>query len=109
MNILWFVLIGLAAGFLAGQIMKGKGFGLVGNLVVGILGAILGGWLFGILGLSAYGFIGSIIMAGVARYGSLSGPSNAARIRMLLTPRSWSRSSSDASRSRSPCGSAIAM
>ena len=59
MNIVWFLLIGLAAGWLAGQIMKGGGFGVVGDLVVGVIGAILGGFLFGLLGLSASGLLGS--------------------------------------------------
>jgi len=63
MNLIYFAIVGIIAGWLAGQIMKGRGFGLVGNLVVGVVGAVLGGWLFGILGLSAYGTIGSIIMA----------------------------------------------
>jgi uncharacterized membrane protein YeaQ/YmgE (transglycosylase-associated protein family) len=63
MSFLYFAIVGIIAGWLAGQIMKGRGFGLVGNLVVGVLGAMLGGWLFGFLGLSAYGFIGSILMA----------------------------------------------
>jgi uncharacterized membrane protein YeaQ/YmgE (transglycosylase-associated protein family) len=44
----WFLLIGLAAGWLAGQIMKGGGFGLVGDLIVGCIGAVLGGFLFSI-------------------------------------------------------------
>ena len=63
MSFLYFAIVGIIAGWLAGQIMKGRGFGLIGNLVVGILGAMLGGWLFGFLGLQAYGFIGSILMA----------------------------------------------
>ena len=63
MSFLYFAIVGIIAGWLAGQIMKGRGFGLIGNLVVGILGAMLGGWLFGFLGLQAYGLIGSIIMA----------------------------------------------
>ena len=42
MGFVWFLLIGLIAGWLAGQIMKGKGFGLIGNLVVGVIGAMLG-------------------------------------------------------------------
>ncbi len=46
MGLVWFLLIGLAAGWLAGRIMKGKGFGLIGDLIVGVVGAILGGWLF---------------------------------------------------------------
>jgi len=45
MSLLWFLLIGLAAGWLAGQIMKGGGFGLVGDLIVGVIGALLGGFL----------------------------------------------------------------
>jgi uncharacterized membrane protein YeaQ/YmgE (transglycosylase-associated protein family) len=65
MSLLWFVLIGLAAGWLAGQIMKGGGFGLVGDLIVGVIGALLGGFLFGLLGLQAVGLIGSLITATV--------------------------------------------
>ena len=53
MGLISFLAIGLAAGWLAGQIMKGKGFGLVGNIIVGVIGAVLGGLLFGLLGLSA--------------------------------------------------------
>jgi len=60
-----FLVIGLVAGWLAGQIMKGKGFGLVGNIIIGVLGAVLGGLLFGLLGLSATGTIGSLVTATV--------------------------------------------
>lgn len=63
-NLLWFIIVGVVAGFLAGLLMKGKGFGVIVNLIVGVLGAILGGWLFGILGLSfGGGILGSLIMA----------------------------------------------
>jgi uncharacterized membrane protein YeaQ/YmgE (transglycosylase-associated protein family) len=65
MEILWFILIGIAAGWLAGQIMKGGGYGLIGDLVVGVIGAVLGGWLFGLLGISATGLLGSLIVATV--------------------------------------------
>jgi len=58
-----FLLVGLIAGWAAGQIMKGSGFGLIGNLVVGVIGAVVGGLLFDLLGLSAGGFIGSVIAA----------------------------------------------
>ena len=51
MNIILFLLIGLVAGWLAGKIMKGKGFGLVGNLVVGVVGAFIGGFVFNALDL----------------------------------------------------------
>ena len=64
-GLIYFLLIGLVAGWLAGQIMKGRGFGLAGNLVVGIVGAVLGGFLFGLLGLSSYGLVGSIVTATV--------------------------------------------
>lgn len=60
---LYFLVIGLIAGWAAGKIMKGKGFGLVGNLVVGVLGALVGGFLFNVLGFAAYGFAASLIMA----------------------------------------------
>ena len=64
MEFLYFILIGAVAGWLAGQIMKGAGFGLIGNIVVGVIGAILGGWLFSVLGLSVGGgIIGSLITA----------------------------------------------
>ena len=63
MSFVWFAIIGIAAGWLAGQFMKGRGFGLVGNLVVGVLGAIVGGWLAGILGIGASGLIGSLVVA----------------------------------------------
>ena len=65
MSFLWFILIGLAAGWLAGQIMKGGGFGVLGDIIVGIVGAVLGGFLFGVLGIQAGGLIGSLIVATV--------------------------------------------
>ncbi len=63
MELLWFVIIGVAAGWLAGQIMKGGGFGLVGDLVIGVIGALLGGFLFRMIGIHAYGLLGSLITA----------------------------------------------
>ncbi|QAB15207.1 GlsB/YeaQ/YmgE family stress response membrane protein [Hydrogenovibrio thermophilus] len=58
-----FLLIGAVAGWLAGLVMKGGGFGLLGNMVIGIIGAFVGGFLFGLLGITAGGLIGSIITA----------------------------------------------
>jgi len=55
MNLLWFLIVGLVAGWLAGVLVKGGGFGLIGDLVVGVIGAILGGWLFSAFGASAGG------------------------------------------------------
>lgn len=63
MYLLWQLAIGILAGWLAGKIMRGRGFGLVGDLIVGIVGSLLGGFVFGILGLHAYGVIGSIVVA----------------------------------------------
>lgn len=64
MEWIYYIIIGAIAGWLAGQIMKGKGFGLFGNILVGIVGGIIGGWLFGVLNISAGGgVIGSILTA----------------------------------------------
>jgi uncharacterized membrane protein YeaQ/YmgE (transglycosylase-associated protein family) len=61
--IIWLV-IGAIAGWAAGQIMKGYGFGLVGNIVVGILGAVIAGWLLPRIGISiGGGFVASVINA----------------------------------------------
>ncbi len=57
--------IGAVAGWLAGVIMKGGGYGLLGDIVIGIIGAFVGGFLFGLLGISAGGLIGQIITATV--------------------------------------------
>ena len=63
MAIVWFLLIGLAAGWLASQIMKGGSSSLITDLIMGVIGAILGGFLFGLLGLAATGLIGSLVTA----------------------------------------------
>jgi uncharacterized membrane protein YeaQ/YmgE (transglycosylase-associated protein family) len=64
MNVLWFLLVGVIAGWLAGVLVKGGGFGLIGDLVVGILGALLGGLLFsGLAGAAGGGLLGSILVA----------------------------------------------
>ena len=63
-NLIWFLIIGAIAGWLAGLFMKGGGFGLLGDIIVGIVGAFLGGWLFGVLGIHiGGGLIGSLIVA----------------------------------------------
>jgi uncharacterized membrane protein YeaQ/YmgE (transglycosylase-associated protein family) len=63
LSLLWFLLIGLCAGWLAGQLVRGGGYGLVGDLVVGVIGALLGGVLFSLLGLKATGLVGSLVVA----------------------------------------------
>ena len=62
-NWIWFIAIGLVAGFLAGAVVKGHGFGLIGNLVVGVIGAVLGGFIFGLLGIATTNILGSLICA----------------------------------------------
>jgi len=58
------IIVGLIAGFLAGQFMKGGGYGIVGDIILGILGALIGGWLAqNLLGIGSTGLIGSIIVA----------------------------------------------
>jgi uncharacterized membrane protein YeaQ/YmgE (transglycosylase-associated protein family) len=63
MDFLWFLIIGGLAGWLAGKIMKGKGFGILGNIVIGIIGGLIGGFLFGLLGITTGGLIGALITA----------------------------------------------
>jgi uncharacterized membrane protein YeaQ/YmgE (transglycosylase-associated protein family) len=66
MDFLWFLIVGLIAGWLAGMLVKGGGFGLIGDLVVGVIGAFIGGYLFSLFGASAGGgLIGSIVVATV--------------------------------------------
>ena len=55
--------IGAIAGWLAGKLMRGGGFGLLGNIAIGIIGAVIGTFVFGLLGITASGFFGSIITA----------------------------------------------
>ena len=62
-NLIITLLIGAAAGWIAGQIMKGKGFGAIGNIIVGIIGAILGGFLLGMVGIGLTGLVGTLLKA----------------------------------------------
>lgn len=64
MSWLYIIIVGGIAGWLSGLIMKGAGFGLLGNILIGVVGAIVGGWLFGLLGISvSAGLLGSILTA----------------------------------------------
>jgi uncharacterized membrane protein YeaQ/YmgE (transglycosylase-associated protein family) len=63
MYLLWEIIIGILAGFIASKLVSGSGMGILLDLVVGVVGAILGGWIFGLLGLAAYGLIGQLVMA----------------------------------------------
>jgi uncharacterized membrane protein YeaQ/YmgE (transglycosylase-associated protein family) len=63
-GLLYWVVVGLIAGWLAGVVMKGGGYGIAADIVLGILGAIVGGWIFSMLGVSAAGgLVGGIIVA----------------------------------------------
>jgi len=57
------LLIGLIAGWLAGVVMKGRGYGVVADIILGIVGAVIGGFLFSQLGINAYGFLGRVAVA----------------------------------------------
>jgi len=63
MELIYFILIGLIAGWVASELMTGRGLGLVGDIIVGIVGALIGGSIFGLLGISAYGTLGILVMA----------------------------------------------
>lgn len=63
MGIIWLLLVGLVAGWLAGVLVQGRGYGVVADIILGILGAVLGGAIFNALGVGAYGTIGNILVA----------------------------------------------
>jgi uncharacterized membrane protein YeaQ/YmgE (transglycosylase-associated protein family) len=76
MGFLAWIIVGLIAGWLAGQVMKGGGYGMVVDIILGLLGGFLGGWIFEKLGMSAGGgmigsiivaFIGAVILVGITR------------------------------------------
>jgi uncharacterized membrane protein YeaQ/YmgE (transglycosylase-associated protein family) len=76
MGILAWIIVGLIAGWAAGKVMKGGGYGVLMDIVLGILGGLFGGWLFGALGIWQGGgmvgsiivaFIGAVILVGITR------------------------------------------
>jgi len=76
MGFLTWILVGLIAGWLAGQVMKGGGYGVAVDIILGVLGGILGGWVFGALGIWQGGgmigfivvaFIGAVILVAITR------------------------------------------
>jgi uncharacterized membrane protein YeaQ/YmgE (transglycosylase-associated protein family) len=62
-DLIWWVVVGLIAGWAAGKIMKGGGYGTVADIILGIVGGVVGGWLLGVIGVHAGGLVGSIIVA----------------------------------------------
>ncbi len=77
MSLLWWLIVGLIAGVLASLVMGGTGYGLIGDIVIGIVGAFVGGWLFSLLGVSSpfgglagtifVAFIGAVVLLFVIR------------------------------------------
>jgi len=76
MGILAWIVVGLIAGWLAGQVMKGGGYGVAVDIILGLVGGVLGGWIFGRLGISTGGgmigsiivaFVGAVILVGITR------------------------------------------
>ena len=65
MNILIWIISGIIAGWLAGLLVRGRGFGLIGDLIVGLIGGLIGGWLAGLLGIQASSLIAQILVAAV--------------------------------------------
>jgi uncharacterized membrane protein YeaQ/YmgE (transglycosylase-associated protein family) len=64
MDFIWFLLIGLSAGWLAGQLVKGGRFGIVGDVIVGVIGSLLGGYLFSVFGVSTgTGLLSSLVVS----------------------------------------------
>lgn len=62
-GVIWWIVVGLIAGALAGLVVRGGGYGIVGDIIVGIIGALIGGWIFSRFGVGTSGLIGSIIVA----------------------------------------------
>jgi uncharacterized membrane protein YeaQ/YmgE (transglycosylase-associated protein family) len=70
--VIYFLLIGLLAGWFAGRIAAGGGFGFVGNLVLGVLGAVLGGHVLGLVGYGGGGFFADLVVATLGAIGCLA-------------------------------------
>jgi uncharacterized membrane protein YeaQ/YmgE (transglycosylase-associated protein family) len=62
-GLVWSILIGLIAGWLAGKVMKGRGYGVLMDIVLGMIGGVIGRLVFGLLGLAAWDVVGSIVVS----------------------------------------------
>jgi len=62
-GIIWWIVVGLVAGWAAGKIMKGGGYGVIADILLGIVGGILGGWIVNLLGFAQGGFVWSVLVA----------------------------------------------
>jgi len=63
MNLIWFLIIGILAGWIASMLMRGRGLGLIGDLIVGVLGAVIGGFILGTVGVEAVSLMGELVSA----------------------------------------------
>lgn len=63
LGIIWSIIVGILAGGIAGWIMRGRGFGWIVNLLVGLVGSIVGGWVYGLLGFQTGGVLGILLMS----------------------------------------------
>jgi uncharacterized membrane protein YeaQ/YmgE (transglycosylase-associated protein family) len=63
LDLIWFLLIGLLAGWLAGLLMRGRGFGCIGNVLIGAIGGLIGGFLFQFFDVQFAGILGSLLTA----------------------------------------------
>lgn len=57
------IIVGLLAGWIAGKLMRGQGYGVIADILLGLIGGVVGGWMFGVLGLHAHHAIGALIVA----------------------------------------------
>ena len=64
-SVLGWLLVGLLAGWLSGELVRGKGFGCLGNILLGLIGGVLGGWIFDQLHIATFGFVGGLAAATV--------------------------------------------
>ena len=64
-SLLGWIVIGIIAGWITGKLMRGAGYGILMDLILGLIGAVIGGWIFGTLGILSYGFLGSLAAATV--------------------------------------------
>jgi uncharacterized membrane protein YeaQ/YmgE (transglycosylase-associated protein family) len=62
-GMIWWILLGILAGFITGKLMKGSGYGVIADLILGMVGAVVGGWIFHALGLTTTSLVGGLIAA----------------------------------------------
>src|ERR1700682_1737335 len=89
-TVLWWLVVGLVAGFLASRVMRGGGYGLIGDIIVGLIGAFIGGWLASLLGIGGssslivtivIAFIGACVLIAILHAFSRGGTSRGWRRR----------------------------